>query len=364
MICRRILLLIMIFFIAGPRFLFPQQNELYFYHAYDYGSEYITNPISTILIGGYSIFQIGNQSKRPDGVDYRTGWENVWMNILHPFREIDKFGWKKFISTELIPTSLHPKSAQYIPNYQDHLIGSGMQYRAMCEWYSVHGFPCNRLFAIGTMTAFHLFNEVVENNGYRGNNVDPIADLLVFDPLGMLLFDSDRVSRFFSETLNLRDWSTLPAYDPVHRTLENNSDNYSMKWRITKQNHWSVFYNFGLNGLLGLSYTREDGSCFSGGIGIMAKDRKKVNPEKNDLFLTVDLIWNVGLFYDRNGSLMASLLFSGSRAYKAKINVLPGVIRIAGVSPGFFMAVGERNEFICGMFVKPFPLGLAFQKTG
>ncbi len=295
-------------------------------------------------------------------MEYHTGWENVWMNILHPVREINTFGWKKFISTEIAPTNLKPKSAQYIPNYQDHLIGSGMQYRAMREWYAHHRFPCNRLFAFGTMAALHLLNEVVENNGYRGTNVDPIADLLVFDPLGMLLFESDRVSRFFSQTLNLRDWSTLPAFDPIHRSLENHSDNFSMKWRIPKQRTWGVFYNFGLNGMLGMSYTREDSSCFSAGIGIMAKDRKKVEPEKDNLFLTVDLVWNMGFFYDRNGSLMASLLLSGSRAYKAKINVFPGVIRFAGVSPGFFFAVGQKNECIFGAFVRSIPLGLAFRQ--
>ena len=125
------------------------------------------------------------------------------------------------------------------------------------------------------MAAFHLLNEVVENDAYQGTNVDPIADLLVFDPLGMLLFESDRVSRFFSEKLHLRDWSTLPAYDPVHRTIENNSDNYSIKVRIPGWKKWSVFYNFGLNGTLGLSYTREDGACFSGALGAMPRTGKK-----------------------------------------------------------------------------------------
>jgi hypothetical protein len=340
----------------------PQDPPPYFYHSLPYGSEYACNPVSTILIGGFSIFQVGNRGKRPEDVDYRAGWENVRENILHPFREIGRFGWKKFLTTEIIPTSLAPKSAQYVPNYQDHLIGSGMQYRLMREWYAAHGYPENRLFAFGTMTAFHLLNEVVENNGYRGTNVDPIADLLVFDPLGMLLFESDRVSKFFSQTLNLRDWSTWPAYDPVHRTLENNSDNYSMKWHLSWMGRWSVFYNFGLNGMLGLSYAREDGACLSGGVGVMTKSLRQVEPDSRGRWLTADLIWNAGLFYDRNGSLMASLLFSGSRAYRMKLNVLPGVLRIAGVSPGFFVALGKENELIFGTFLKPIPLGLAFQK--
>jgi len=153
----------------------------------------------------------------------------------------------------------------------------------------------------------------------------------------------------------------LPAYDFSRRTIENNSDNFSVKWRIPGHRKWSMFYNFGLNGILGLSYTKPDGSCFSWGAGVMAKERRKVEPEKDNHYLTVDLTWNAGLFYDRNGSLMASLLFSGSPSFKAKLNVFPGVIRAGGISPGFFMAVGKENEFIFGAFIVPLPLGLAFQ---
>ena len=140
---KRFLLSILCALLAVSGSAFAGENGPYFYHGYEYGSEYAYHPVSLILIGGYSIFQVGNNSKRPGDVPYRAGWNNVWMNITHPAREIGKFGWNKFISTEIIPTSLYPKSAQYIPNYQDHLIGAGMQYRAMCEWYESKKFPPN-----------------------------------------------------------------------------------------------------------------------------------------------------------------------------------------------------------------------------
>jgi hypothetical protein len=59
---------------------------------------------------------------------------------------------------------------------------------------------------------------------------------------------------------------------------------------------------------------------------------------------------------------MALLLFSGSRAYKARANLYPGLIRIAGIAPGVFAAIGQRNEFIFGMSLRGMPLGLALQK--
>jgi hypothetical protein len=341
--------------------LFSQNMPPYFYHHYPYGSEAAYNPIFVLLNGAYSIMQVGNRDKKVFEVHYRTGWTNVWRNISDPVHQIRIFGWKKFLTSEVFPSSLKPKSGQYVPNYQDHLIGGGMTYRALDEWYEAHGFSRTRLWSIGTCFAYHFLNEVVEINDYQGVNVDPIADLLIFDPLGILLFSSDRVARFFGETLRLRDWSTFPAYCPSGRTMENNSDNYSMKWTIPGQKSLSLFYHFGLNGLLGLSYTRPDGSCWSAGAGVMSKELKKVRSDGEGRIMTVDLIWNAGIFYDRNGSLLASLLVSGSRAYKAKVNVFPGLVRFAGVSPALFAAVGQKNEVIFGFAFSMVPLGLAFQ---
>jgi len=340
---------------------FSKTNPPLFYHNLNYGSEAMYNPLSVILNQGYSIFQVGNRDKKVFGVHYRAGWNNVWDNVSDPVRQIRIFGWKRFLTSEVFPTSLKPKSAQYVPNYQDHLIGGGMIYRAMAEWYDAHGLRHARLWSFGTSYAYHFLNEVVENDNYRGNNVDPVADLWIFDPLGMILFSSDRVARFFGETLHLRDWSTFPAYNPWTKTIENNSDNYSIKWLLPGQRRWGIFYNFGLNGLLGLSCSREDGTCWSAGFGAMAKDLKKVESDGPGRSMTVDLIWNAGIYYDRNGSLMASFLVSGSRAYKAKINVFPGLVRVAGISPALFAAVGQRNEVILGFAVSRFPLGLAFQ---
>lgn len=339
-----------------------QEQTGYFYHGYSYGSEATYHPLAIVINGGYGIMQVGNRDKRPFDVDYETGWQNVSDNIAHPFRAIEEYGWKKFITSELIPTSLVPRSAQYVPNYQNHLIGGGMTYRMLREWYAYHGYAGSTLWALSTLSVYHLLNEVVENNTYRGNNVDPIADLLVFNPLGVIVFSSDRIARFFAETLNLRDWSYFPAMNPVAGTIENNGQNFSIKWRFPGQESWSLFYAFGLNGIVGLSYKRKDGSSLSGGVGLMARNLKKVKRADNVRSLTVDLVWNVGIFYDRNGSLMASLLFSGLLAYKARTNIYPGMIRFAGMSPGIFAAVGQKNEVTFGFTLRGLPLGLAMQR--
>jgi hypothetical protein len=94
------------------------------------------------------------------------------------------------------------------------------------------------------------------------------------------------------------------------------------------------------------------------GAGFMAKALKQVESGGPGWSMAVDLIWNAGIFYDRNGSLMASLLVSGSRAYKAKVNIFPGLVRVAGISLALFAAVGQENELIFSLAVGAVPLGM------
>ena len=338
-----------------------QNTRMYFYHGYAFGSEAVYNPLAVILNGGYGILQIGSGERKPSAIDYRTAWRNVRDNVTHPVREIRTFGWKTFVTTEILPTRLTPRSAQYVPNYQNHLIGGGMTYRMLREWFAWHGYPRSAVWASGSWLAYHLLNEMVENNNYVGTNVDPIADMLVFNPLGALLFSDDRAAAFFAETLQLRDWSFFPTINPFTGALENNGQNFAIKWRFPGQQTWSLFYSFGLNGIVGLSYRRVDGKSISAGGGIMARNLCQVDRDDEVRSLTADLVWNVGLFYDRDGSLMASLLFSGSRAYKARINLYPGLIRFGDMAPAFFSALGQRHEIIFGISLRCAPVGIALE---
>jgi hypothetical protein len=94
-----------------------QDAKRYFYHGYAFGSEATYHPLAVIVNGGYGILQLGNRERNLFTIAYRTGWRNVSDNIAHPFREIKTFGWKTFITTEIFPTTLVPRGAQYVPNY-------------------------------------------------------------------------------------------------------------------------------------------------------------------------------------------------------------------------------------------------------
>jgi hypothetical protein len=232
-----------------------------------------------------------------------------------------------------------------------------MTYRATTEWFEVHGFPAPVAFSMATMVAYHMVNEVTENGAYQGDNVDPIADIYLFDIGGIVLFTSDAVCRFFAEDLNLADWSLQPSISVRDGTLQNNGQFFSVKWKFPFSDHWHLFYFFGTNGLGGLSYKFDDGSAFSLGIGVVARDLILLNRATNKK--TLDLVPNIGCYYDIGNSLMASLAVSKKTDYMVNLNVYPGVVRFGGFSPGFWFVLGQNGRAIVGLTVAMLPVGVA-----
>ena len=338
-----------------------QQPSGYFYHGRAYGSESLVNPLTMILHGGYGIMAMENRPNKPLDFPYHEGWDNLWYNLRDPLGTIAAYGWTDFITGEIIPFSVNSKNAQYWPNYTMHLLGGGMSSRLMTEWYAWHGFPRPQLFSIATMTVYHLLNEVVENGDFKGRNVDPIADLYLFDPISVLLFSNDKVARFFGETLNFADWSYQLAFDPARGTIENNGQNFSMKWRLPWSRQWHLFYNYGNHGELGFSWKFDAERAISFGGGFVAKDLINVDGKsKNDLrSLTTDLVTTAGIFYDRNNSLLASVLYAGKLRSRLRINLYPGLFHVGPFSPGLFALVNRDNNWTVGIQLQKIPFGFA-----
>jgi len=335
-------------------------STCYFYHGLPYGSEKNFHPLTVIVNGGFGIMQIDNRSTKINSIDYRTGAANVWMNITHPFREVRKFGVREFIKTEVIPTKFKTSGAQWFPNYQLHLIGGGMTYRTMYEWYRYHNYPNPGIQAIISLATYHYLNEIVENSGYEGTNMDPIADLLIFDPLSVLLFSFDPVLHFFGNTLHMADWSFQPVITP-EGTIENVGQNFNIKIKLPGKNPWSIFYFFGVHGTAGLSYKFKNGKCLSVGGGVVAKDLVDVDPEIREGVKTTTFEWTAGIFYDRNNSLLASLIMAGTKGYKIRLNVYPGLIPAGSYSPGLFCALGKEEEWIFGIHMHNIPVGFGYR---
>ncbi|HUI31591.1 MAG TPA: hypothetical protein VLX91_15380 [Candidatus Acidoferrales bacterium] len=331
----------------------------YFYHEFGYGSEADYNPIYYVINGGFDILQTENQSRNLGGIHYTTGIKNVTYNMSSPFVSIRDYGTRQFLRDEIIPSSFDERNMQWWPNYQLHLIGGGMEYRMIAEWYDSHGFEFPKAASFITIAVQHFLNEVVENNGYVGRTTDPIADLYVFDPLGVLLFSFDPVCRFFGETLNMADWSYQPAYDPTSGNLENAGQNFIFKYRFPFAVRYALFYECGMNGLAGFSHEFEKEEWISLAAGLRNSQNVVVTDETGGRKQTATIKWNAGLFYDKNNSLLFSILASGQRDYQVVANIYPGLFSISRFSPGLFAAFTAGNRIIVGLSLSYSPVGLA-----
>jgi hypothetical protein len=331
-------------------------DHYYFYKGRNFGSEALYNPFNLVVNGGYGIMQMEWRSREFLRLPYREGFRNVWRNISSPFGPISRYGWGNFASNELFPLHIAKTHAQWLPNYQLHLIGGGMSYRATYEWYDLHRFPAPRPLALTTIAVYHYLNEVVENGAYQGDNVDPIADLLVFDVGGVILFSFDTINRFFSEKVVMADWSLMPSLAPHDMTIQNNGQNFSFKWKLPFSKKLSFFHYYGLQGLTGASYLLPHGRAFSVGIGVRAKELIVIDQQTRRQ--TVSLVWNGGLFYDRDNSLLCSLLLSGQPDKVLIFNAYPGLFRIGQFSPGLWLIMNQQGHATFGAITSWIP-GLA-----
>ena len=339
---------------------FSQYEEGLFYRGYSYGTQANYNPFSFILNGSFDIVQLGKGNNHILKIQYANGAANVFRNISRYPTVIEHYGVKKFFTTEVFPTSFQLSHAQYWPNYKLHLLGGGISYVGMTEWYSYHGYQYPKFLSVATMATLHFLNEVVENNEYRGETVDPIADLLIFDPAGILIFSIDGVPEFFSKTLSAADWSNQPLFQFSDRSLVNNGQNFSVKIPLPFLKQWKILYTFGMDGLVGLSYrcNETDNISVAGGLG--AKELVEVENSPGMRILTTSLIKKGGIYYDRNNSLLVSVFLGNSGGYFLKANIYPGVIDIGSLPVGIVFMLLDNYKISFGISTSFSPIGIAF----
>jgi hypothetical protein len=333
----------------------------YFYHALPYGSQATYNPLNVIINGGYGILQLryyeDDLGHRILDYPYREWWLNVWQTVGHPIRTINEFGWKRFITTEVVPLTARTHRNQWVPNYFLHCIGGGVHYRATEEWFRCHGFGCPRLWSIGTMVVYHMLSETVENRGNEELTVDHLADLLIFDPLGIWLFTYDGVCRFFSEKLHLTEWSMQPAYNLSNADLENMGQFYVVKYPLSRSEQWNFMIHFGLHGMAGICHQWPNGNALSLTGGFLVEELIRAEQEGEGRALTATLTWRLGMFFDRNNSLLASLMVTTVPENRIRFNIYPGLFRLGRFTPGFFLS--GTKEWVVGINVSYIPLGVA-----
>ena len=142
-------------------------QERFFYTNKPYGSEALFNPLTLLINGGYDITQLQNVPNQLINKDFGRMLHTVLSNLGDPFTRIRAYGTWKFIRQETLPLGFGADNMQWAPNYQQHLIGCGMLYTAMKEWYEDKNFPVPWLFSSVTLMTQHLLNETMETSLLR-----------------------------------------------------------------------------------------------------------------------------------------------------------------------------------------------------
>ncbi len=333
----------------------------FFYRGLPYGSDAAFHPASELVNGAFGILQISSNWVTLDRIDFRQGLDITWRSITQPGRTVDAYGRSAFVTDQLVPATFRWNNLQYVPNYTLHLVGGGARHRAFTEWYRAHGFAAPVAWAWGT-TILHAFAvESVEHYAENQPTVDPVADMLLFDPLGALLFSSDRVAGFFANTLNMGIWSGQPAYNPVENTIENAGENYGLHLFFGDTHRVGLFAYLGMSDLFGVTVRR--GALFDWSVGLggavaelNARDRGNGT---TSLFARIQP--SAGFFLHRNRSLLASVQVSQAWTQLLRVQIYPGVFDVHGFSTGFYTGIRD-NDVIVGVSFSRFPIGLAVSR--
>jgi len=334
-----------------------QEKKYYFYRPLEYGSEAMFNPISVLLNGGLDVLQSYNSSTRADAVSWNIQATSVWRSVTSPAYYINEYGWNKFLGQEVIPTSLAISKAQWAPNYTLHLIGGGMEYRKLSEWYDYHGYPVPFLFGAATAMSYHFINEVVENGPNIHGNTDAIADFCIFDPLGIVLFSFDGVAEYFSTEFGMNDWSPQPSLSFSPLSFRNFGHSFVMRYPITESKRTGAFLYLGKSTLLGLSIKTDIEHALSFGAGATQTGVWEVDETNGIGTNSIHVGAACGIFYDRNNSLLASLLISEFYLERVRLNIYPGLFTDSPFAPGFFFTIGEGGTYSTGITMQYSPFG-------
>jgi len=337
-------------------------KKLYFYSDLDYGSESQFSPVQASIHVAFDILRSASYQNNPFEIAYGTAFANVASNLTDPFSAIEKNGGaEEFIAHEVFPfKGLSREYGQWVPNYTLHALGEGMLYRKLSSWYEAHGVPAPQLFGLLNLAAAQFMNEVVENGDFTGPNTDPLADIYIFNPIGYILFSFDGVAEFFSTTVKLSYWPDQAVLDLTRGDLANVGSNYSFKVALPKTD-WRLFYYTGADGLFGLSIPTANADSISIGVGTrMFTMTGQYTEQGGRTMIPDDLAFETGVFWDRDESLLASLIVAGPGRPRVALNVYPGLLKLGPFEFGVYAGAGYYDGVSAGLTFAWSPLGLGF----
>jgi hypothetical protein len=336
---------------AGARAAEPAEagppKDRYFYFGYDYGSQALWSPFYLFLNRGFDALQLRKDKRNPVTQPYALDAGNVLRNLGTPIQSVSKRGFGRFAREEIFPLTYTQGDARWVPNYVLHLLGGGVDYVALREWYEDRGAPAPAVWGALSLYAAAFMNETIENYGIRGTNTDAIADLYVFDLAGVLLFSIDAVPELFSRYFLVSDWSLQPVYTLPRGQLHNQGNYFALKWPVPFEERLRLFAYGGYSNLFGLSWRFASGHSLTGAAGVKVDElvARQIDVSDN----VIGFAPSGALFLDRRESLLASIQVADVSDYFVHVNVYPNAFFRSRPGVGFFGVVGQDGRFAVGL---------------
>ena len=316
------------------------------YTGADYGTQALFSPLTVVLNKGFDHLQAANAQRRIWKMPIGRAMTGAPLDaLLNPVRAIEHYpGWKRWFATEIFPVNFTVKDARWAVNYSEHMVAGGLTYRALAQWYDVHGFPVPRLWAGVTTFGASMLNEAMEFVGTDTAASSTVADLYVFDLGGILLFNWDPLVRFFAGTLQASDWSTQASFTFPNGELQNNGQYYITKIPLPKTDT-RLFFRFGMGVQSGVSRPIRNGHSLTLALGVDT-DARLVDPVTRDESITTK--FSGGIYWDRSNSLLASLT-AGPTDNQVVLNVFPGVLPGAAKRVGTWAVWTRDGRLMMGL---------------
>ncbi len=318
-----------------------------FYHNLPYGTESQFNPFSLVVNGGYDQLRVG-ENRTVFSLPYRSAFHTVMYTVTHPEPVLRHYGYRNWLVHEVFPLSLKGSGGgQWYPNYQLHLFAGGMTYYRTVEWYEQHGTSHPRLAAGATVFAWHLLTEMVESNGVCCEDEDGLTDLYIFDTGSILLWNQAWMRRAFSGRVEFTDWPGQPTISRPTNRLENGYMMAMLRVPVPRTDNWKLMTTMGNAFLFGVSGRVGNDLWLSASGGFDPSDNPVIDTRTGAK--TATLLPNAGLFLDRKGSLLASIITKGGSSNGPTLNVFPGVIGSGAWSPGVWIQAVRGGGYRFGV---------------
>lgn len=321
-----------------------------YYQPRSYGSDALYSPLGNFLSYSFDTLQL------PDnfGTDhFGSQARTVFDHLRDPDQAIrNEGGYRRFVNRQIAPVypQYYNESYAALPNYFLHLLGGGMVYRKDLEWFRTRDYKYAATSAAALAMSAELLQEILEKKTTTDD--DEVADVYIFRPLGMLLFHNERFARAFMKHLDPAIWPSLQAVDITTGKLTNTGIHYIYRPPAMAIGNSRLFIYTGMNNMLGLSHRLGAGDSISWAIG---RSVQKVDLALKRLAI---LDTSLGLFYDRNKSLLASLVINDTGGQRFRFNWYPFDSSLPGRF-GYFLTRNKQNEFSAGVVYRV-QLGIGF----